>query len=256
MLVDVDGPVARLVLNRPEELNAWTYSMEAAFFAALDEAKADTDVRVVVITGAGRGFCAGASMSLLGATGQQARPDPARRRRLIELADFPKPTIAAINGPAAGIGFALAVACDVRFAAARTKLTTSFARLGLVAEHGVSWLLLRLVGRAHASDLLLSGRTVTGAEAATMGLVNRAVDGDGTLAEAMAYARMLADTGSPGSWATIKRQLLDAEHQSLAAAYEEASALMESALASPDHCEGVSAFTQKRLPRFAPLSSQ
>jgi enoyl-CoA hydratase/carnithine racemase len=161
--------------------------------------------------------------------------------------------IAAVNGPAAGIGFALAVSCDIRFAAADAKLTTSFARLGLVAEHGLAWLLPRLVGDAHARDLLLSGRVVTGAEAASMGLVNRAVTGPGALAEALAYARQLAETGCPASWAAIKRQLLAADELTVQAAYEQAADLMEPALLSADHREGVLAFRERRPPRFAPL---
>src|ERR1700757_2074915 len=119
--------------------------------------------------GAGRGFCAGASMSLLGDV-PDSRPDRSVRRRLCELAEYPKPLIAAINGAAAGIGFALAISCDLRFCAETSVLTTSFAKLGLVAEHGVAWILPQLVGRAHALDLLLSGRTVRGAEAEAMGL--------------------------------------------------------------------------------------
>ena len=247
-----DG-VAVLVLNRPAELNAWTYRLEELFFAALDAAAGDPSVRVVVVTGAGRAFCAGASMRLLGDGDRSGRPDRAIRRRLCELVEFPKPVIAAINGPAAGIGFGLALSCDLRFAAADAKLTTSFARLGLVAEHGVAWLLPRLVGDAHARDLLLSGRTVTGAEAAAMGLVNRAVTGPDTLAEALAYARLLVETGCPASWAAIKRQLLAADDLTLPAAYEQAADLMEPALRSADHREGVLAFRERRPPRFAPL---
>jgi enoyl-CoA hydratase/carnithine racemase len=254
----VDRPeagVVTFVLNRPAELNAWTYTLEESFFAALDSAADDPAVRVVVVTGAGRGFCAGASMQLLGDGDRSRRPDRARRRRLCELAEFPKPVIAAVNGPAAGLGFALAVSCDIRFAAADAKLTTAFARLGLVAEHGVAWLLPRLVGSARARDLLLSGRTVTGAEAESMGLVNRAVAGPGTLAEALAYARMLGESGCPASWAAIKRQLLDADRLTLQEAYEQAADLMEPALASADHREGVRAFRERRPPRFAPLPS-
>jgi enoyl-CoA hydratase/carnithine racemase len=247
-----DG-VAVLVLNRPAELNAWTYPLEERFFAALDSAADDPSVRVIVVTGAGRAFCAGASMRLLGDGDRSMRPDRARRRRLCELVEYPKPVIAAVNGPAAGIGFALAVSCDIRFAAADAKLTTSFARLGLVAEHGLAWLLPRLVGDAHARDLLLSGRMVTGAEAASMGLVNRAVTGPGALAEALAYARQLAETGCPASWAAIKRQLLAADELTLQAAYEQAADLMEPALLSADHREGVLAFRERRPPRFAPL---
>jgi enoyl-CoA hydratase/carnithine racemase len=254
LIVDTgETGIATLILNRPDELNAWTYSLETLFFAALDAAAADPAIRVVVITGAGRGFCAGASMRLLGDGDRSERPDRAARRRLCELAEFPKPVIAAINGPVAGIGFALAVSCDIRFAAADAKLTTSFARLGLVAEHGVAWLLPRLVGGAAARDLLLSGRAVTGAEAASMGLVNRAVAGPDTLAEALSYARVLVQSGAPASWAAIKRQLLDAEGLTLPAAYEQAASLMDEALLSADHREGVQAFRERRPPRFAPL---
>src|ERR1700722_4821974 len=119
--------IATLILNRPDELNAWTYSLETLFFAALDAAAADPAIRVVVVTGAGRGFCAGASMRLLGDGDRSERPDRATRRRLCELTEFPKPVIAAINGPVAGIGFALAVSCYMRFTAVYAKLTTSFA---------------------------------------------------------------------------------------------------------------------------------
>jgi enoyl-CoA hydratase/carnithine racemase len=244
LIIDTsEAGIATFVLNRPAELNAWTYPLEESFFAALDSAAGDPEVRVVVVTGAGRGFCAGASMQLLGDGDRSERSDRAQRRRLCELAEFPKPVIAAVNGPAAGLGFALAMSCDIRFAAADAKLTTSFARLGLVAEHGVAWLLPRL-----------SGRTVTGAEAESMGLVNRAVPGPGTLAEALAYARMLVESGCPASWAAIKRQLLDADHLTLPEAYEQAADLMEPALLSADHREGVQAFRERRPPRFAPLA--
>ncbi len=253
LIVDRTEPgILQLILNRPAQLNAWTISLETAFFAALDAAAACPDVRVVVITGAGRGFCAGASMDMLGAAARPA--DRAGRRRLSELAEFPKPVIAAVNGPAAGLGLVLALWCDVRVCDADARLTTAFSRLGLVAEHGVAWLLPRLVGRAQACDLLLSGRTITGAEAEAMGLVNRAVEGADTLAEAMNYARELVNSGAPVSWGTIKQQLLDAEQLSLGDAYEQATALMAPALASADHREGVAAWREKRAPRFAPLA--
>jgi enoyl-CoA hydratase/carnithine racemase len=246
--------ILQLTLNRPEELNAWTYDLEAAFFAALDAGAADPAVRAVVITGAGRGFCAGASMSLLGGSSPK-RPDRSVRRRLTELTIYPKPVIAAINGPAAGIGFALAISCDIRIAARDAVLTTSFARLGLVAEHGVAWLLPRLVGRARAIDLLLSARPVRGGEAEAIGLTNRSVPEGEALQGAREYASMLIGRGAPSSWAVIKRQLLEADQQSLSTAYEQAADLMDTALASADHREGVAAFREKRPPRFAALAS-
>jgi enoyl-CoA hydratase/carnithine racemase len=253
LLVEHDASgILQLTLNRPTELNAWSYDLETAFFGALDSAATDPAVRTVVITGAGRGFCAGASMSLLGGV-PQSRPDRSIRRRLCELAEYPKPLIAAINGAAAGMGFALAISCDLRFCAETSVLTTSFAKLGLVAEHGVGWILPRLVGRAHALDLLLSGRTVRGPEAEAMGLVNRTVPEGETLRTAREYATKLIATTAPSSWAAIKRQLLDADLLTLPAAYEQAADLMDSALASADHREGLQAFRDKRTPQFAPL---
>jgi enoyl-CoA hydratase/carnithine racemase len=252
IVTSTEPGIRQLTLNRPAQLNAWTRSLEAEFFAALDAAAADPDVRVVVITGAGRGFCAGASMDMLG--GASGPTDRVGRRRFCELAEFPKPVIAAINGPAAGLGLVLALWCDIRICAVDAKLTTAFARLGLVAEHGVAWLLPRIVGRAHAADLLLSGRTITGAEAEAMGLVNRAVESTGTLAAAINYARELVNGGAPVSWGTIKRQLVDAERLSLHDAYGQATDLMGPALASADHREGIAAWREKRAPRFAPLA--
>ncbi|HEX4394794.1 MAG TPA: enoyl-CoA hydratase-related protein [Mycobacterium sp.] len=247
-----DG-ILQLTLNRPAELNAWTYELETSFFAALDFAAADASVRAIIVTGAGRGFCAGASMSLLGDV-PDSRPDRSLRRRLCELAGYPKPLIAAINGAAAGIGFALAISCDLRFCAETSVLTTSFSKLGLVAEHGVAWILPQLVGRAHALDLLLSGRTVGGDEAEAMGLVNRSVPHGEAVLAARNYAANLIASAAPSSWATIKRQLLDANELTLFAAYEQAADLMESALAAADHREGVQAFRDKRRPQFAPLA--
>lgn len=255
LIVDKSEPgITQLVLNRPAQLNAWTLSLEAAFFDAVDAAAADPQVRVVVVTGAGRGFCAGASMDMLGSAARPA--DRKGRRALVDLAEFPKPVIAAVNGPAAGLGLALALCCDIRIAADDAKLTTAFARLGLVAEHGTAWLLPRIVGRAHALDLLLSGRTVTGSEAADIGLVHRAVDRAQTLTKALDYARDLAASGAPSSWATIKRQVADAERVSLRDAYAQATELMVPALASADHQEGVAAWRAKRAPRFAPVAAQ
>jgi enoyl-CoA hydratase/carnithine racemase len=231
-------------------LNAWTLALEATFFAALDAAATDPAVRTIVVTGAGRGFCAGASMDMLGGA---ARPiDPSARRRLSELTEFPKPIIAALNGSAAGLGLALALYCDIRICAVDAKLTTAFARLGLVAEHGLARLLPETIGRAHAADLLLSGRTISGVEAAAMGLVNRAVDRDQVVSEAVAYARLLVDTAAPASWATIKRQLVEAEAGSLLASYARAAELMEPALRSDDHREGVQAWREGRAPQFQP----
>jgi enoyl-CoA hydratase/carnithine racemase len=165
----------------------------------------------------------------------------------------PKPIIAAVNGPCAGIGLVMALMCDIRFAAADAKITTAFSRRGLVAEHGISWILPRLVGPAHALDLLFSSRVLLGAEAATIGLVNRAFESD-VLGESVAYARELARECSPASLATMKRQVYTDLSRDLPAAVEEANRLMGESFTRPDFAEGVQSFLERRPPQFAPLA--
>src|SRR5438105_9513371 len=228
----VDDGVAVLTLNRPDRLNAWTAEMEHEYFGLLEQCGGSPDVRVIVVTGAGRGFCAGADMQdlqALGAEGDGAGETAQARERRAQTfpLTIPKPIIAAINGACAGIGLVQALMCDIRFAAAGAKLTTAFARRGLVAEHGVSWVLPRLVGPARALDLLLSGRVVLGQEAAELGLVNRAIAPERLLEETLAYARDLAVNCSPASMATIKHQVYaDCEH-ALPDALAAADRLME-----------------------------
>jgi enoyl-CoA hydratase/carnithine racemase len=166
---------------------------------------------------------------------------------------IPKPIIAAINGACAGIGLSLALMCDIRFAAAGVKLTTSFARRGLVAEHGTSWLLPRLVGTARALDLLLSARVVLAEEACELGLVNFVVPREQVLPAALDYARDLARNVSPTSMSVIKRQVLRHVDLPLDDALAESNALMAESLRRPDVAEGVASFVERRPPRFEPL---
>jgi enoyl-CoA hydratase/carnithine racemase len=254
VVCEVSEDVAVITLNRPDRLNAWTGEMERAYFGALEDCTARDDVRAIVVTGAGRGFCAGADMDALQAIGsngaETADHDP--RPQTFPLT-VPKPIIAAINGPCAGIGLVQALMCDMRFAAAEAKLTTAFARRGLIAEHGMSWILPRLVGPARALDLLLSGRVVLGDEAAQLGLVNRSVAGGGVLEEALAYARDLVANCAPSSMATMKRQVYAALEQDLGMALVEADRLMVASLAADDFREGVASFVEKRAPSFAPV---
>jgi enoyl-CoA hydratase/carnithine racemase len=231
--------------------------MEVEFFSAFDRAMAAETDRVVVITGEGRGFCVGASMTVLKRVraGDPTLPkadDPARRR-LCELAEAPKPVIAAVNGAAAGMGLALAMFCDVRIASSSAKLTTAFARRGLIAEHGLAWLLPRLVGAGAAADLLLSGRVLSGLEAADMGLVNQCVSPTEVLRVALDYAADLALHGCPASWAAMKRQLLVDPQLPLNEAFERSLELMTAAHAGPEFAEGVAAYLERRTPQFAPL---
>jgi enoyl-CoA hydratase/carnithine racemase len=254
-----DG-VAVLTLNRPDRLNAWTYAMQLALFDLLEQCAADERVRVIVITGAGRGFCPGADMedlSALSAPDSSSAVDVRAARsddRPITFAtSIPKPVIAAINGACAGLGLAFALTCDVRICAASAKLTTAFSRRGLVAEHGTSWLLPRLVGPARALDLLLSGRIVRGAEAAELGIVNQAVDDDRVLEVALEYARDIAANVSPASMATIKGQVYADLARPMDEALGEANRLMIDSFSGPDFTEGVQSFLERRPPRFDPL---
>lgn len=256
VLKTVEEGVALITLNRPERLNAWTAEMGHAYFDALEECDASTQVRAIVVTGAGRGFCAGADMQELKALGdgdlEAVSVVPDDRPQTFPLS-ISKPIVAAVNGACAGLGLVHALMCDIRFAAADAKLTTAFSRRGLVAEHGISWMLPRLVGPARALDLLLSGRVVLGEEAATLGLVNRAVEPEKLLEQTLAYARELAVNSSPASMATMKRQVYADLTRELPDALQEANRLMGESFTAPDFVEGVASFMERREPRFAPL---
>ncbi|HEV2975584.1 MAG TPA: enoyl-CoA hydratase [Solirubrobacteraceae bacterium] len=258
VLKDVADSVATITLNRPERLNAWTQELERDYFDALSECAAAEDVRAIVVTGAGRGFCAGADMQELqglGENGVAAEDVDRERTPQTYPLSVPKPIVAAINGACAGIGLVQALMCDVRFVASDAKLTTAFARRGLVAEHGISWILPRLIGPARALDVLLSGRVFLGAEAAELGVANRALPREDVLEHARSYARELATQCSPASMAAIKRQVYAALAQPLDAALADADRLMFESFAGADFVEGVTSFVERREPSFAPLAS-
>lgn len=258
VLFEVQDRVALLTLNRPDRLNAWTPELQTRYFDLLDDCAARADVRAIVVTGAGRGFCAGADMEGLEqlAGGDREQPAVPHDPRPVTYAlGIPKPVIAAINGACAGLGLVHALMCDLRFAARSAKFTTAFARRGLVAEHGIGWLLPRLIGPARALDLLLSGRIVLGDEAAELGVVNRAVDDGEVLGEALAYARMLATECSPASMAQMKAQVYTDYERTLAESLEHANRLMAESFSGPDFGEGVRSFLERRPPEFAPLSA-
>jgi enoyl-CoA hydratase/carnithine racemase len=262
---EVRDRVATVTLNRPERLNAWTGRMHTEYRALLARATADPAVRVIVVTGAGRGFCAGADARALeghverGSYDAGVGPDLAMPgygvRREFD-ADFayhfgiPKPIIAAVNGPAAGVGFVLACYCDLRFAARGAKLTTSHGRLGLPAEYGLSWLLPRLIGATRAADLLLSSRVVPAEEAEQIGLVNRAVEPGDLLSVTYDYASRLATEIAPSSLAATKLQLYRDLHGDVASSVRDAGTQMVAMMQGPDFAEGVAALTEKRPPAF------
>lgn len=255
-----DG-VCVLTLNRPDRMNAWTHEMEERYFDLLDEADSDPDTRVIVLTGAGRGFCPGFDMEALAALNDAGGgdgddvPAPPQRPQTFPLT-VRKPIVAAINGACAGIGLVQALMCDIRFAAAGGKFTTAFARRGLVAEHGIAWMLPRLTGHAHALDLLLSARVFLAEEAERLGVVNHVVPPDEVLERALAYARDLAENCSPASMAAMKAQVYADLHRDLDEALEDANRLMLESFGRPDFGEGVQSFVERRPPQFPPLGAE
>lgn len=253
---EISDGVAVLTLNRPDRLNAWTGAMQVSYFDLLADCAEREDVRAIVVTGAGRGFCAGADMgdleALSGGDGSVTTAAHDDRPQTFPLT-IPKPIIAAVNGACAGLGLVNALMCDLRFAAEGAKITTAFVRRGLVGEYGLAWLLPRLVGPGHALDLLLSGRVVLAEEAAEMGLVNRVVASDGLMEETLAYARDLAANSSPASMAVIKRQVYGDLERGLDEAYARAIELMAESFERPDFQEGVASFVERRAPGFEPF---
>jgi enoyl-CoA hydratase/carnithine racemase len=263
---DVRDRVGTVTLNRPDRLNAWTGRMHVEYRALLSRAAADPAVRVIVVTGAGRGFCAGADARALEGHVERGGYDaglgddvamPGYGVRPEFDADFayqfgiPKPIIAAVNGPAAGVGLVLACYCDLRFAARGAKLTTSHGRLGLPAEYGLSWLLPRLLGVTRAADVLLSSRVVLAEEAEQLGLVNRALPPDELLPYTYDYARRLATEIAPSSLAATKFQLYRDLHGDAASSVNDAAVRMAEMMRSADFAEGVDALVEKRPPAFA-----
>ena len=258
----VTDRIAIVTLNRPDQLNAWTAVMGQEVRKAMEQAKADDNVRVIVLTGAGRGFCAGADMKLLSNIGTaggsteaedapidaNSRPDFQRKNTYFPA--IPKPIIAAINGPCAGLGMCFALFCDMRFAAQEAVFTTAFARRGLIAEHGMSWTLPRLIGLSAATDLLMSGRKVTADEALRLGLVDRTYPAAELMPSVLAYARELAELSSPRSPRVIKKQLWETPMQTLDEAMDVADREMALSFKSEDFKEGVKHFLEKRLPAF------
>jgi enoyl-CoA hydratase/carnithine racemase len=256
-----DSGVAVLTFNRPDRMNGWGGGLAAAFYACLDKAEADPAVHVIVVTGSGRAFCAGADMgdlSTIGAatvdsTGDADLGAVVGDRHPMFVTTLRKPVIAAINGACAGIGLTQALMCDVRFAAAGAKFTTSFARRGLIAEYGISWILPRVVGWGAALDLLLSGRVFLAEEAAELGLVKEVVAPEELLPRAIAYAEDIATNCALSSLAVIKQQVYGDALRDVAHSSDLAETLMHESMQRPDFIEGITAFFEKRSPNFPPL---
>ncbi len=272
ILYDVSDKIATITLNRPDKLNAWTGTMEQEVRAALIEASGDDGVGAIILTGAGRGFCSGADMNNLnsiqeGAASGGQTSDSVRAvdnaipgglslsndysLRYTYLPTVPKPIIAAINGPAAGLGLIMALYCDVRFASDAAVFSTAFARRGLIAEHGISWMLPTLIGPANALDITLSGRKFNAAEAKEMGLVSKVYPMERFMDDVRAYAVEMATLASPRSIRVMKRQLYQAMLNSLEHSVLLANSEMPASFESEDFKEGVAHFVERRAPNFS-----
>jgi enoyl-CoA hydratase/carnithine racemase len=266
--LDREGGVAVVTLDRPDRLNAWTGRMHTEYRAVFAHLEADPTVRAVVVTGAGRAFCAGADTAALDGHAERGGYDPGTPADLATPGHGARPeydhafawhfglrfpVIAAVNGPAAGVGLVLACCCDLRFAAVGAKLTTSAPRLGLPAEYGLSWVLPRIVGIGHAADLLISSRVVLAEEAASMGLVNKVLPAGEVLGAALDWARAVATEVSPASAAYAKAQLYADLHGDVGTAVATSERLLDETIAGDDYREGVAAWLGKRPPAFADL---
>jgi enoyl-CoA hydratase/carnithine racemase len=263
----VEAGVAELRLFRPKRMNAWTGRMHTEYRYCLLQAAEDPAVGAIVVTGEGRGFCVGADAAALSGHVEKGGYDPGTPDPLAEPgfgtydafdANFAyhfgihKPIIAAVNGPAAGVGLALACYADLRLACPGLNFSTAHGKLNFPAEFGLSWLLPRIVGLGRANDLLLSSRKFTSEEGLAMGLFNRLVDPEDLAAEAHGWARQLVETVSPRALAETKRQIYVDQHRDLRSAVEDSEALLEVMSREPDYKEGVSAFLEGRKPQWGP----
>lgn len=267
ILYQVEDPVAIITMNRPDRLNAFTNRMLAEIRHALAAAEQDPNVVGIVLTGAGRGFCAGMDMGSLdnmssGAGGERddlsglaAQPgDPAMGEQFgvtfSYLLSVRKPIIAAVNGACAGLGFVFALLSDMRFVERSAKFTTAFAQRGLIAEHGASWILPRLIGSGKALDLLWSSRKFDGEEAERLGLAERLCEAGESLPSTVAYIRDMATSVSPTSLRIIKAQVYRHLNMPLGDAMRETNTWMDESLKREDFREGVRSFMERRPPNF------
>ena len=256
LLYDVKDNIATLTLNRPDRLNALGDTLREDFFDAVKKAAADAEVRVLVVTGAGRGFCSGGdvkSMKERETSGETASPGeqsfPIRDRAILAMRDCPKPIIAAVNGPAAGAGMNLALACDMRIASTAAKFSQAFVKRGLTPDWGGSWLLPRLVGTAKAAELIFTGDSIDANEALRLGIVNAVVAPETLMTETLKLAGKIA-AGPPVAIQLAKRAIYHNQDVDLRGGLEFESFAQGICRQTEDSKEGVKAFIEKRAPVF------
>jgi enoyl-CoA hydratase/carnithine racemase len=260
ILYEVEDHVLTITLNRPDRLNAFTATMGQELIAAFDAADADDDVRAIIVTGAGRGFCAGADLERGGSTfdwserhaaGEEVPRDGGGRMSL-RIFDCVKPVIAAINGPAVGVGITMTLPMDVRIAAEGAKIGFVFARRGIVPEACSSWFLPRIVGISQAMEWVATGRVFDSSEALAGGLVRSVLPASEVLGAARELAREIADNAAPVSVALARRMMwtmLGASHPM--EAHRADSRAMFARGRSADAAEGVTSFLEKRPAQFS-----
>ena len=268
IIYEVDGPAATITMNRPDTLNAMTSLLQAELRHALDASERNEDIIGTVLTGAGRGFCSGVDMNDLGAMSVAGKTigksyehlaadpgnpdkDPNYMFSPPYLLGLRKPIIAAVNGACAGLGFSYATFCDMRFVDRNAKFVSSFAPRGLIAEHGTSWMLPRIVGPSHALDIFWSSRRVEGEEAYQMGYANRLCEPGESVKEAQEYLKMIAGTSAPTSIMMMKKQVYKHLMRDLGESMVEDNQWMSDSLTEDDFKEGVASFVERRSPNFA-----
>lgn len=256
ILSETHDQITTITLNRPDKLNAFFGTMREDLLRALADAEANRESRVVIVTGAGRAFCAGGDVEYMSSLQGEGKVDVFRglldagRDVVLKLASMSKPVIASINGVAAGAGCNLALACDFRLASDVAKLGETFVRIGLHPDWGGTWLLPRLVGRSRAAELLMTGRMIDAEEAAAIGMIDRVVAATDLAAETHTLARALA-AGPPLAIAAIKRALQATERNDLAGQLDLEARHQIEAFRSRDAAEGMAAFFEKRAARFS-----
>jgi enoyl-CoA hydratase/carnithine racemase len=261
IIYEVEDKVATITLNRPDRMNAWNAQMAGELNEAMVLSDEDDGVRAVVLTGAGRAFCAGADLGGGGATfgGRDERTgarepretrEPRAAPRVLHPWQVRKPVIAAINGHAIGVGITYPMLCDVRFVAEDAKLCFAFVRRGVIPELASHVIVARVAGLSNAADLLLSGRTFRGSEAAELGLATKALPADEVLPAALELARDIAVNAAPASVAIAKRLLWDGLTMSVPEMLAKEGPLFAWAGNQPDAREGVVSFLEKRDPQW------
>lgn len=259
--LQIDGQIGIIRLNRPDRMNAWTGRMHTEYRWLLQSLEEDKNIRAIIVTGNGRGFCVGADTKALqghikkggydsGTTEEISKPGfgvrPEFDASFAYHFGLTKPVVAAINGPAAGVGLVLACFADIRFAVPGVKFTTAHGKLNLPAEYGLSWLLPRIIGLGKANDLLFTSRIFTSDEAYDLGLVNRLVDNESLLDDALDYTRQMINSVSPGSLLATKRQIYTDQHRDVGASVNESEQLLREMMKQADYAEAVNAYLEKR----------